>query len=194
MYGAYRFPVFRASRYMKPYIGRCRTMRGIQWHLNRIHSIKNAEVISASTAANWAWIDYTPKHANGWAINSPSLVVDLPSHCVSNVFDKNEVELLTNLYCNLYKVQESTLTVSSTFEKYTSATINGLLFGSQKTCTTSSSIVIANWDSELFGSPSNLTGIPRSNHTYRAAKINYFCKHNIEVKGEAKTHLSVYLS
>ena len=66
----------------------------------------------------------SPKHANGWAINSPGLVVDLPSYCVCNVFDKNEVELLTKLYCNLYKVQESTLTVSSTFEKYSCATIN----------------------------------------------------------------------
>ena len=29
---------------------------------------------------------------------------------------------------------------------------------------------------------------------YRAANINYYCKHNIDVVGEAKTHLLVYLS
>ena len=80
--------------------------------------------------------DSSPKHANGWAIDSHGLVVDLPSHCVRNVFDEKEVELLSELYCNLYKVQDSSLTVSNTYLPW------GLLFCSQKTHTTSSVIFI----------------------------------------------------
>ena len=92
----------------------------------------------------------TPSQAKGWAINSPGLLIDLPSHYIRNVFDANEVELLTKLYSYLYKVQVSTLTVSSTFEQYSSATINGVLFGSQKTRTASSATVIANWNSDYL--------------------------------------------
>ena len=33
--------------------------QGIHWHLNHIHSMKYAEVISASIAANSAGIDYS---------------------------------------------------------------------------------------------------------------------------------------
>ena len=70
--------------------------------------------------------------------------------CDSYILDANQVEPLTKLYSYLYKVQVSTLTVLSIFEQYSSGTINGVLFGSQKTRTASSAAVIANWDSELF--------------------------------------------
>ena len=36
--------------------------QGIRWRLNHIHSMKYAEVISASIAANSAGIDYNFKH------------------------------------------------------------------------------------------------------------------------------------
>ena len=36
--------------------------QGIRWHLNHIHSMKYAEVISASIAANSAGIDYSYIH------------------------------------------------------------------------------------------------------------------------------------
>ena len=41
------------------YMVGCRRAQGIQWCLNYIHSMKYAEVINASIAANSAGIDYS---------------------------------------------------------------------------------------------------------------------------------------
>ena len=54
--------------------------------------------------------------------------------------------------------------------------------------------MIVNWDTELFGLASNLTGSFTSTVLSRAAQINYFCKHNIEFESKTKTHLLVSLS
>ena len=67
----------------------------------------------------------SPSQAEGWPIDSLGLVVVLPSHYSRSGFDERQVELLTELYSKLYKVQQ--ITVSSTFEKYSSATINGVV-------------------------------------------------------------------
>ena len=88
--------------------------------------------VSGSLGDTLACSYNSPSHAKGWTINSPGLLVDLPSHYIRHVFDDTDVELLTELYSNLYKVPRSTLAISSTFEKYSFATVNGVLFGSQK--------------------------------------------------------------
>ena len=49
----------QAYRYVILYMAGCKTAREIRWSLNHIHSIKYVEVISASSVANWMWIDYS---------------------------------------------------------------------------------------------------------------------------------------
>ena len=86
-----------------------------------------------------------------WAINSPGLSVDLPTHYSHLVFDQTELDTLTILYSKLYKVPASAVVLSSVIHKYSSATINNKRFGTHKTRTSSSSLAMAIWDNELFG-------------------------------------------
>ena len=53
---------FRARRPAMQHIAVFGSAQGIRWRLNHIHSMKYAEVISASIAANSAGIDYRWQH------------------------------------------------------------------------------------------------------------------------------------
>ena len=58
MYGESGQRCFRARRPAMQHIAVFESTQGIRWRLNHIHSMKYAEVISASIAANSAGIDY----------------------------------------------------------------------------------------------------------------------------------------
>lgn len=74
------------------------------------------------------------------------------------------------------------------------------LYGKQLGCyrlrSSSSSIVLAQWNSDLFGSP--IATLPPSfaldNSPLRAARINYFISHTVKVNNEEKTEILVGLS
>ena len=136
----------------------------------------------------------SPSQSKGWTVDSPSLQIDLPSHYVRHVFDDREVQLLNELYRKLYKVSGSSIFVSRTHQRYLSATINGIQFGSWKTRTASSSLAMVKCDNDLFGPPLNLASTSATAVVSRAAKINFFRKHTIEMESETKTHLLVSLS
>ena len=59
MYGERRRRDLQACRPNVQYMAGLARAQGIQWHLNYIHSMKYAEVINASIAANSAGIDYS---------------------------------------------------------------------------------------------------------------------------------------
>ena len=131
-----------------------------------------------------------------WAINSPGLSVDLPTHYSHLVFDQTELDTLTILYSKLYKVPASAVVLSSVTHKYSSATINNKRFGTHKTRTSSSSLAMAIWDNELFGLSPTMPTTPAaaSKIVLRAVRINSFFKNVIEINGESKAHLLVSLS
>ena len=52
------------------YMVGCGRAQGIQWHLNYIHSMKYAEVINASIAANSAGIDYSLTYDDSFQLRS----------------------------------------------------------------------------------------------------------------------------
>ena len=59
MYGERRRRDLQACRPNVQYMAGLERAQGIRWHLNYIHSMKYAEVINASIAANSAEIDYS---------------------------------------------------------------------------------------------------------------------------------------
>ena len=59
MYGERRRRDLQARRPNVQYMAGLERAQGIRWHLNYIHSMKYAEVINASIAANSAEIDYS---------------------------------------------------------------------------------------------------------------------------------------
>ena len=59
MYGERRRRGLQARRPNVQYMAGLKRAQGIRWRLNYIHSMKYAEVINASIAANSAGIDYS---------------------------------------------------------------------------------------------------------------------------------------
>lgn len=119
----------------------------------------------------------------GWAIDSPGLHVELPLHCLCQVFDQTPTT-------DLYKVSRSALVMSSCFQQYLSAKLNSKQLGTHKTRTASSSVAMAVWDSNYCSSPT-MPSISTSMTVVRPVRINSFCTHS---DGQTKTHLLVSLS
>ena len=85
-------------------------------------------------------------------------------------------------------MSETDVDIAHTCTSYTSVVLNCKAFGTHKSRTASSSVVIANWDSSVFaGSSTALSGL-------RAARIEKFYKHTVTINGEVKVHLLVSLS
>ena len=61
MYGERRRRDLQACRPNMQYMAGLRKAQGMRWRLNYIHSMKYAEVINVSIAANSAGIDYSTK-------------------------------------------------------------------------------------------------------------------------------------
>ena len=71
--------------------------------------------------------------------------------------------------------------------------LNGKQLGSYISRSTSSSLVLATWKNELFGTPV-ASGVTLSMNPLRAARINFFFLHRITLHGEIYEHLLASLS
>lgn len=115
----------------------------------------------------------------------------LPKHSSRQVIYSTRKDHLMELYSELHSVSRSALTISNTYLRYTCAFVDGKILGSHKTRMSSSSIVMVDWDKTLFG-PCLSSGTEAT--VPRAAKIDFFCKHDILCDGRTISHLLVSLS
>ena len=120
-----------------------------------------------------------------WTIDCSQMHISLPSCCSRALFNASEIVGLTELYSRLHSTPPSSIQINAAFLKYSSASLNGKLFGSHKSRSSSSSIVLASWDPELFG----ISGPATSQDINRPLRINYFAKHNIVINGHVFSHL-----
>ena len=126
-----------------------------------------------------------------WSLDVIKHAVWLPKHYVRGIFDSSELLLLNQLYTHLYSVGSSDIEIPSSFFKYTSIRIFTNVLGAYKSRSSSSCVVMALWDSTFFiNSHDNLA----SEKLYRPARINFFVKHTVSIKGKFTTHLLVSLS
>ena len=116
--------------------------------------------------------------------------ITFPKHYTRHIFVGNQKHNLVELYIELYSVSRSVFEVTSTYFKYSSVVINGKQVGSHGSRTKSSSVVMATWNSELFGRSNTSANYA----TCRAARVEYFCKHAFTVNGQSKFSTLVSLS
>ena len=114
----------------------------------------------------------------------------LPKHSSRQVINSSQKHYLLELYSELYSVSRSVLASSNTYLRYTSAFVDGKVLGSHKTRMASLSVVNVEWDVVLFGPCNSET----QSSVSRAARIEYFYKHDILLNGHTISHLLVCLS
>ena len=99
-----------------------------------------------------------------------------------------------NFYCKIYSISDpSNITMSPICFKYSHLSMYGKQLGSFRTRTASSSVVMAEWNTDLFGHCS-LADETSTDVVNRAARINYFCQHTNTINGQNKTYILVNLS
>ena len=131
-----------------------------------------------------------------WSMDSISDQLKLPKNCSRHTLNRKERDDLFNLYCKLYSVADSSsvaVTVSSVCMRYSHLSMYNKQLGSFKTRMSSSSVVIAEWDTRLLG-PCCLADNISADVVSRAARIDYFCKHVVTIGDQSKTHMLVHLS
>ncbi len=131
---------------------------------------------------------------SGWTL--PSDVV-LPTYRSRYTLNDVQVEELSDLLCKLYSLAPSSVEVSRFAWNYTSVEVRGKQLGTYKSRSQASSIVLAMWKSDIFGSP--VLSCPElreqtPQELLRATKINHFLLHTISVSGKPLTHLFASLS
>lgn len=117
-----------------------------------------------------------------WTIDSVDCV--LPKFSSRCGLTATQMENAKELYSVLYSVPVDCIELPQTCYSYMSVVLNGKLFGTHKSRSASSSIVMA---TNLFPSSDFSSGL-------RAARIEKLYKHNIIVNSESKVHLLAYLS
>ena len=98
----------------------------------------------------------------------------LPHNYSKCAFDSSEIRFLTEFFATIHSTN---CTVNTTYTRYTVATIRGNIFGSYKSRSKNSSIVIAAYGGD-----------------FRPARINYFAKVSVSDNGVAHSHIVVSLS
>ena len=106
--------------------------------------------------------------------------IDLPTFHTTALFESSEVQSLTELYSALCSVSLSDVDATQSFHKYKSCCICSKLVGSFKSRSNASSHVLVLWKSKYFGSS---PGSNTSNDEFRPARINYFAKDTVSIKG-----------
>ena len=120
--------------------------------------------------------------------------IKLPDNCSRYTLNSRELDNLLNLYCKLYSISDSSgITMSKVCMRYSHLFMNEKQLGSFRSRMASSSIVIAEWDTQLFGACSSEAETV-ADLVNRAVRINYFCKHRVTIEGQNKTHILVNLS
>ena len=88
-----------------------------------------------------------------WTLDSLGSSIVLPkfsSRCVLQ-------DCLINLYSYIHSVSVTEIDIAHTCSNYSSLTIGGNFFGINKSRSAASSIIIAQWDSNLFKRPTHMT-------------------------------------
>ena len=82
------------------------------------------------------------------------------------------------MYAKLFSVPEYSLELPVSYRKYTTLKLNGKQLGSHRSISSSSLVVIASWNYQLFG-PSTCTSSVESSEDGedRRVRINYFAVH-----------------
>ena len=109
--------------------------------------------------------------------------IKLPDNCSRCTLKGRELDNLLHLYCKLYSISDSSgITMSIVYMRYSHLFMNEKQLGSFR-----SSIVIAEWDTQLFGACSSEAETV-ADVVKRVVRINYFCKHRVTIEGQNKTH------
>ena len=117
-----------------------------------------------------------PTHSlTDWTING--VVAKVPSTFSRGVFSISQTNGLQQLYCSLHSVPSTSIMMASSFRKYKDVTLYGRQLGSKQSRSSSSSIVMANWNLTL------------SDESVRPARINYFAEHSVCINDTWMTHL-----
>lgn len=140
----------------------------------------------AGSLADTCGVEPMSTDEQDWTLQSLSSTVQLPRYGTRCILDPVQRDGLSKLYSRLYSIPLVDIDSATTCVKYTSAFYKGQQFGVHKSRFSSSSIVFAKWDSNIFESPSI--------SDMRAARINDFYKHSVTINGGSKVHLLVSLS
>ena len=127
---------------------------------------------------------------NCWIFDSSA--TSLPTHCCRGTLTASQKQYLCQLYSKLYSIDDSDIYIATVYMKYSHVFVNGKQLGSKNSRSASSSTVMASWNVNWFGPCSN--AVCSDNVVTRAAKINYFCKHNVTINNVSKTHLLANMS
>lgn len=126
-----------------------------------------------------------------WTYNSDIIV--LPSYRSRYAFSDEQMHKVEELLRKLHPADSpSFLVVSRDCWKYKTIQMFGKQLGSHLSRSNASSIVMAQWQSNLFGYPSNLEESP--NELLRAARVNNFLMSTVYINGTAYVFLLVSLS
>ena len=113
-----------------------------------------------------------------FSIVSPTHYISLPSSHHRSVFRSVDLENIKQMYSKIYGIAVDTeLDTSAAYCQYMIVRINNKVYGSFKSRSKTSSIIIA-----------------KLNNEERPARINFFAKHNAVVRGVTITHLLASLS
>ena len=82
-----------------------------------------------------------------WALTSPGVTIGLPKCCTKAVLNEWQIDCLLKLYIELYQLPESRVCMTKICRKYKYVKVNNILFGSSKSRSSSSSIVLVKRDS-----------------------------------------------
>ena len=108
-------------------------------------------------------------------------------HYSKGTFQPSEIQELKHLYAKLFSVPEYSLELPVSYRKYTTLKLNGKQLGSHRSRSSSSSVVIASWNYQLFG-PSTCTSSAESSEDGedRPVRINYFAVHTFTLRDTAR--------
>ena len=101
--------------------------------------------------------------------------LQLPRHHIRCVFNSSELDELMNLFSGIYPTS-TTLNITSTYSKYSMIEIGGNVYGSHKSRSKNSSVVLA-----------------RLNGDTRPARIEYISKVSVSVDDDQHSHIVVCL-
>ena len=114
----------------------------------------------------------------GWSVAiGNQYSINLPSYFSRGVFSSHEIEGLKELYSRLYSVPILDIQIPLCYRKYRTIKLDQTLIGSHKSQSSNSSLVLAFWSQELFGSPSS-----GADNEERPVRINYLANPSISVQ------------
>ena len=122
--------------------------------------------------------------STSYTLDAIQSVISLPKYKYNTVLSNTQKRNITKLYCSLYDVSTNNIEIAQTCFVYKSVQFKGVRFGSYKDRTSCSSIVMTKFDPGTF----------LQSTISRAARVNKFYEHTVNINGELKVHLLAYLS